>query len=123
MALSNPARLISAPWVLPMTSPALADAAVVVDGADTIVAVGPRVEIKSAFVALPEERAQGALLPGLVNAHTHVELSVLAGRLRGGEGLVPWAMQVGREAVAFSPEQRFDAARRAADVLEEVARA
>jgi cytosine/adenosine deaminase-related metal-dependent hydrolase len=97
-----------------MAGPALADAAVVVDGADTIVAVGPRAEIRSVFPALPEERAQGALLPGLVNAHTHVELSVLAGRLRGGEGLPSWAVQVGRETAAFSAEQRFDAARRAA---------
>jgi Cytosine deaminase and related metal-dependent hydrolases len=97
-----------------MAGPALADAAVVVDGADTIVAVGPRAEIKSAFASLPEERAQGTLLPGLVNAHTHVELSVLSGRVRGGEGLPAWAMQVGREAAAFSPEQRCDAARRAA---------
>jgi cytosine/adenosine deaminase-related metal-dependent hydrolase len=87
---------------------------VVVDGAGAIVAVGPRAEIRSAFASLPEERAQGALLPGLVNAHTHLELSVLAGRLRGGEGLPSWAMQVGREVAAFSAEQRLDAARRAA---------
>jgi aminodeoxyfutalosine deaminase len=97
-----------------MAGPALAEAAVVVDGTRTIVAIGPRAEIKSAFASLPEERAQGALLPGLVNAHTHLELSVLAGRLRGGEGLPSWAMQVGREAAAFSAGQRFDAARRAA---------
>jgi cytosine/adenosine deaminase-related metal-dependent hydrolase len=99
---------------LPIASPALADAAVVVDGAGTIVAVGPRAQIKPEFASLPEERAQGALLPGLVNAHTHLELSVLAGRVRGGEGLPSWAMQVGREAAAFSAEQRLDAARRAA---------
>ena len=86
----------------------------VVDGAGTIVAVGPRAQIKPEFASLPEERAQGALLPGLVNAHMHLELSVLAGRLRGGEGLPAWAMQVGREAAAFSTEQRCDAARRAA---------
>jgi cytosine/adenosine deaminase-related metal-dependent hydrolase len=92
----------------------MAEAAVAVDGAGTVVAVGPRAEIKPAFASLPEERAEGAVLPGLINAHTHLELSVLAGRLPGGEGLVPWAMQVGREAAAFSTEQRFDAARRAA---------
>jgi cytosine/adenosine deaminase-related metal-dependent hydrolase len=97
-----------------MASPALAEAAVVINAEGTIVAFGPRAEIKSAFASLPEERAQGALLPGLVNAHTHIELSVLAGRLRGGDGLVSWATQVGREAAAFSAEQRFDAARRAA---------
>ena len=114
MALSHPTRLISAPWVLPLAGPALAEAAVAVDVENTIVAVGPRVEIKSAFASLSEERAQGALLPGLVNAHTHIELSVLAGRVPGGEGLPAWAMQVGRETAAFSTEQRRDAARRAA---------
>ncbi len=114
MPLSHPARLISAPWVLPLAGPVLAEAAVVVDGAGTIVTVGPRAQIKSEFASLPEERAQGVLLPGLVNAHTHLELSVLAGRLRGGEGLPAWAMQVGREAAVFSTEQRCDAARRAA---------
>ena len=114
MAFSQPARLISAPWVLPMAGPDLAEAAVVMDGAGTIIAVGPRAEIKRTFASLPEERAQGALLPGLVNAHTHVELSVLAGRLPGGEGLPSWAVQVGGETAAFSAEQRFDAARRAA---------
>jgi len=97
-----------------MASPALAEAAVVVDGDGTIVAIGPRTAIKPEFASLPEERAQGALLPGLVNAHTHFELSVLAGCLPGGEGLPLWAMRVGREAAAFSPEQRRDAARRAA---------
>ncbi|HJX52156.1 MAG TPA: amidohydrolase family protein, partial [Polyangia bacterium] len=97
-----------------MAGPALADAAVVVDGAGTVVAVGPRAEMKRRFASLLEERAQGALLPGLVNAHTHLELSALAGRLRAGEGLPSWAMQVGRETAAFSAEQRFDAARRAA---------
>ncbi|MGB8294061.1 MAG: amidohydrolase family protein [Polyangia bacterium] len=97
-----------------MAGPALAEAAVAIDVENTIVAVGPRAEIKSAFASLPEERAQGALLPGLVNAHTHFELSVLAGRVPGGEGLPAWAMQVGRETAAFSTEQRHDAARRAA---------
>lgn len=96
-----------------MAGPALAEAAVVVDGADTVVAIGTRAEIKSAFASLPEERAQGALLPGLVNAHTHFELSVLAGRVPGGKGLPAWAMQVGREPAAFSTERRRDAARRA----------
>jgi len=45
---------------LPIASPALAEAAVVGDTEGTIVAVGPRAEIKPAFASLPEERAQGA---------------------------------------------------------------
>jgi cytosine/adenosine deaminase-related metal-dependent hydrolase len=107
-------RLISAPWIFPVTSPALPEGAVVVDAEDTIVAVGPRAELKDAYASLPEERAEGVLMPGLVNAHTHVELSVLNGRLSGGQGVPDWAMQVGRELARFSVEQRFDAAVRAA---------
>jgi cytosine/adenosine deaminase-related metal-dependent hydrolase len=34
------------------------------------------------------------LLPGFVNAHAHVELSHLAGRVAGGDGLVPWVRRL-----------------------------
>lgn len=114
MSEQTSSRLISAPWIFPVASPALPEGAVVVDAQDGIVAVGPRAELKAAHASLPEERAQGVLMPGLVNAHSHVELSVLSGRLSGGQGVPAWAMQVGRELAGFSVEQRFDAAVRAA---------
>lgn len=37
------------------------------------------------------EEHRGLLLPGLVNAHCHLELSDLAGRIPGGQGLSSWA--------------------------------
>jgi hypothetical protein len=56
----------------------MAEAAVVVDGVGTIVAVGPRAEIKPAFASLPEERAHrridggisGARLPSMSRSRT-----------------------------------------------------
>jgi aminodeoxyfutalosine deaminase len=97
-----------------MGRPVVSEGAVVLDIEGTIIAVGTRADLRPGFASLAEERAEGALLPGLVNAHTHLELSVLNGRLSGGQGVPAWAMQVGRELAGFSVEQRFDAAVRAA---------
>jgi len=99
-------RVVAAPWVLtggPALEPvpfalrqaqgerafgnALSDGAVALDG-DTIVAVGPRAEVEARFGR--GERLDAILLPALVNAHLHLEVSHLAGRVQGGEGLPPW---------------------------------
>jgi aminodeoxyfutalosine deaminase len=86
--IGSPARLVSAPWVVPISTPPLRDGAIALDATDAIVAVAPRADLLS--FNLPETRAEGALLPGLVNAHTHLELAHLAGRVPGGDGLVRW---------------------------------
>jgi len=80
-------RVVSAPWVLTGAAAALRDAAIALDG-DHVVSLGPRAEIEARFG--PGERIDAVLLPALVNAHTHLELSHLRGRVPGGEGLVPW---------------------------------
>ena len=77
-----------------MTAPPIRDGAVAVDGDDTIVAVGPRHDVRTAHPESPETRADGALLPGLVNAHTHLELSHLAGAIAGGDGAIAWTRRL-----------------------------
>jgi cytosine/adenosine deaminase-related metal-dependent hydrolase len=109
-------RLLSARWVVPVARadapPVIPEGAVAVDDDATIVAVGPRPELRRRFADAPEERAEGALLPGLVNAHCHLELSALAGAVPGGKGLVEWAAACMRGAPA--PEARRAAAAEAA---------
>jgi aminodeoxyfutalosine deaminase len=87
-------RLVSAPWVLtgaPAASfappPAIRDGAVALEG-EVVVAVGPAAELAPRFGA--PERIEAVLLPALVNAHLHLELSHLAGAVRGGAGLPAW---------------------------------
>lgn len=81
-------RVVSAPWVLPGAGGAsFRDGALALDG-DRVVAVGPRAEIEPRFGR--GERLDAVLLPALVNAHTHLELSHLRGRIPGGEGLAAW---------------------------------
>jgi cytosine/adenosine deaminase-related metal-dependent hydrolase len=81
-------RVVSAPWVLAgRDAPAIHEGAIALDG-DTIVAVGPRAEVEARHGA--GERREAVLLPALVNAHLHLELSHMAGRVSGGEGLPAW---------------------------------
>jgi cytosine/adenosine deaminase-related metal-dependent hydrolase len=77
--------IYTARWVLPIVSPAIEDGAVVVDGSK-IVAVGPQSEIIFRFPdARVSDFGQAAILPGLINAHSHLELTVMRGFLENEE--------------------------------------
>jgi len=70
-------------WVLPISSPPIEHGVVIVEG-ERIVAVGTESECASAIAAsqrLP--LGDVALMPGLVNAHTHLELTAMRGFLEG----------------------------------------
>jgi cytosine/adenosine deaminase-related metal-dependent hydrolase len=81
-------RVVAATWVLPGPDAApVRDGAVALDG-DVVREVGPRAEVEARHG--PAEVRQAVILPALVNAHLHLELSHLAGEIPGGRGLVPW---------------------------------
>jgi 5-methylthioadenosine/S-adenosylhomocysteine deaminase len=76
-------EILSADWVLPVEGDPIEDGAVaVVDG--RIAAVGPAAEIGEG-----RRFAESAILPGFVNAHSHLEYAAYAGF---GDGLsfAPW---------------------------------
>ncbi len=75
-----------AAWVVPVEGAALRDGCVAV--ADGRVAWVGRAE--DAPAGERRELGPGVLLPGLVNAHCHLELSHLAGRLIPARGFVDW---------------------------------
>jgi 5-methylthioadenosine/S-adenosylhomocysteine deaminase len=66
-------------WVLPIVAAPLRDAAVVVDG-ERIVWVGPSAQAEA---GRHEQLGEAILMPGLINAHTHLELTSLRGFLEG----------------------------------------
>jgi len=77
--------IYTARWVLPIVSPAIADGALAIDNSE-IVAAGPRTEVASRFPgARVSDFGQAAILPGLVNAHSHLELTVMRGFLESEE--------------------------------------
>ncbi len=67
-------------WVLPVDQPPIRDGAVVVEG-DRIAAVGGAAAVLSGFAGLICEHGDGAILPGVVNCHVHLEFSALAGQV------------------------------------------
>lgn len=77
--------IYTARWVLPVSAPPIEHGAVVVEG-QRIAGVGPQAEIVERF---PESRLESfgdaVILPGFVNAHTHLELTALRGYLENEE--------------------------------------
>jgi cytosine/adenosine deaminase-related metal-dependent hydrolase len=76
-------------WVVPITSPPIENGTVVVDG-QRIAWVGPRRDSSSGDDV---DLGDAVLLPGLVNTHTHLELTAMRGFLEGLE-FVQWIRQL-----------------------------
>jgi cytosine/adenosine deaminase-related metal-dependent hydrolase len=101
-------KVVSAPWVLPglgdapgVAAPPIPDGAVALDDG-RVVAIGPRSSVERRHG--PAEPLDAIVLPALVNAHLHLELSHLAGKVPGGDGLAAWIGRV----IAARAEARAD---------------
>ncbi len=68
--------ILSAPWVVPVDMSVIREGSIVVaDG--RIVDIGRRIAILQKYPQVPETSYSCVLMPGLVNAHMHLELSHL----------------------------------------------
>jgi cytosine/adenosine deaminase-related metal-dependent hydrolase len=87
-----PAKILRARWVLPIDGPPLKDGWVEYEHGRVIhVGTGrPSGPVED----LGERGGDVALLPGLVNAHTHLELSWLAGRVPPAISMVEWIQKL-----------------------------
>ena len=101
--------LLTARYVLPISSHHIEDGAVLVQG-DRIIAVGPRAELVAAH---PDEEVRdfglAVLMPGFVDLHTHLEYSVF----RGAVDDLPytaWKMQVQNKEANLSKADWMDSA-------------
>jgi cytosine/adenosine deaminase-related metal-dependent hydrolase len=104
-------RGIAASWVITgdAADAPIADGAVVLDDAERVVAVGAAKALRPRHPAARWEEQRAVLLPGLVNAHTHLELSGLRGRVDGGRGFGPWVAALVEAREQLSSEQASDA--------------
>src|ERR1700674_1473941 len=82
---STMATLYCARWILPVTSPPIADGAIAVEG-QRIISVAERLALIRQFPhATVRDCGDSAIIPGLVNAHSHLELTAMRGFLESEE--------------------------------------
>ncbi len=77
--------IYAAKWVMPISAPAIQDGAVAVEG-EKIAGVGTLAELAKTFAdSLVNDFGDAAILPGFINCHSHLELSVMRGFLEHEE--------------------------------------
>lgn len=81
---------ITADKIYPVTSPPLSGHIVVLSDDGAVLAIEKAEEHDPATI----KRLKGALVPGFVNAHCHLELSHMKGRVHTGTGLIPFIKSV-----------------------------
>jgi cytosine/adenosine deaminase-related metal-dependent hydrolase len=96
-------------WTGDADLPPIAAGAAVFDDACRVVAVGGAAELRAKYGAAVWQESRAVLMPGLVNAHTHLELSGLRGAVAGGRGFVPWLDELLRVRAKRRPEEESEA--------------
>jgi cytosine/adenosine deaminase-related metal-dependent hydrolase len=90
---------LTARWVFPVSRPPLERGTVTIDG-EGIVAVEPHGAGRADI-----DLGDAAVVPGFVNAHTHLDLSGLRGQCAPSPDLTGWLRQVIAHRRATTPEQ------------------
>lgn len=110
-------RIIHADHVLPGDAPAIADGAIIVGDDGHILEVGSASDVLVRHAGPGVERVNGVVFPGLVNAHTHVELSSMRGKVSGGRGFVPWLDDLVTTRTETAPDEDAECIRRGIDEI------
>lgn len=94
---------LRARWVLPMTGPPIRDGVVVIEG-DRIARVG---EGEAAL-----DLGDVAILPGLINAHCHLDYTILKGQMPQGGDFASWIARIVDLKRGLTPGDYFFSAQR-----------
>ncbi len=105
-----------AKYVLAETDLLLQDAAIYVGDPGRICRVEPWKGAPQDLDALVTDWGNAVLIPGLVNAHTHLELTELEGRMRGFSSFADWLSQVVRARRDWTVDDQAAAVRKGAQM-------
>lgn len=108
---NSESMLLTADWVVPVVGDPFCDGAILVeDGAITAIGPADQIEQKAGPSTIRKDFGHAALLPGLVNAHTHLEQSIFRG-LADTDPFIPWILNLTERSARLSSEQRLVSAR------------
>lgn len=96
--------LLRARIVLPITAPPLEDGAVLLSGG-TIAAVGRWTDLRRDFAGPATDLGPVVLLPGLVNAHCHLDYTHLAGKIPPTRTFADWIKAILAAKSAWGPAE------------------
>lgn len=92
--------IFRAKHLIPLAGQAIENGAVAVCGT-RIVAVGRCPQVKRRISGAEQDLGDAVIIPGLINAHTHLELTDLHGRIKKCARFVDWLRQVGETVVKW----------------------
>ena len=105
------ARRLAARWVLPVEAPSIERGAILIDSNGRIEAVGPDAAVPRPYGVPAQELGDAILLPGLINTHTHLELTGFEGLVEDQE-FSAWIRHLRQLKTTRSSSEYLDAARR-----------
>lgn len=106
-----PPRRLSAPWIYPVLGEPIRDGAVLIAESGRVVSVGPGARVPTPSECLREHFSTGVIMPGLINTHTHLELTGFEGRV-AEDDFAAWVRHLRALKEERAPGQFLEAARR-----------
>ncbi|MEP6585181.1 MAG: amidohydrolase family protein [Candidatus Udaeobacter sp.] len=95
--------IIRARTVVTMDGPPIENGAIVVSG-NRIVDVGKLDEVKTRNAGEVIDLGEQALMPGLINAHCHLDYTCLRGKIPPQKSFADWVRAINAEKATFSPK-------------------
>jgi len=105
------ARRLAARWLLPVEGAPIEHGALLIGPDGRVQAVGPDSGVPRPSDVLAEDFGDAVILPGLINTHTHLELTGFEGQVRERE-FPAWIRRLRELKTTRTPSEYADAARR-----------